>query len=250
MHLKVNPSIPLRTPRFLVDNPLNSELEKYDVFRHLNRSSATAFVGTSGSGKTSLMYSLLMNSSPKIWKKQFESIIVVMPKASRASLKNNVFDKYLDEDHLYDALTEEAIDLITAQVERNAEEGLQTLLILDDVASSLKNGYIAKKLQHLVYAYRHFRLNILMLVQTLKTIPLSIRKNLTNLVVFHKPRLSEWRAIVEEFLELGEKDAEELYRHLFKQKYDWGLINLTSGRVYSKFDEVLYKEDGTNTSEG
>jgi hypothetical protein len=243
MRIQQNKTIDLKTPKFLVDKPLNPDIEKYEVLSHLNRSSATAFVGTSGSGKTSLMISLLMNKEPKIWKKQFNWIIVVMPRASRASLKNNVFDKYLDESCLFDSLTEESIDMITAMVEQNAEQGQQTLLILDDVASALKNGHIAKQLQHLIYAYRHFRLVVVMLVQTLKTIPLSIRKNLSNLVVFYKPRISEWEAITHEFLELDKDEAKELYQMIFHQKHDWSLINLGSGKVYSKFDEIVLKED-------
>jgi hypothetical protein len=242
MRIKENRPIDLKTPKFLVDKPLNPEIEKFEVLSHLNRSNATAFVGTSGSGKTSLMVSLLMNKDPKIWKKQFNWIIVVMPRASRASLKSNVFDKYLDESCLFDSLTEESIDMITAMIEQNAQEGQQTLLILDDVASALKNGYIQKRLQHLVYAYRHFRLVIIMLVQTLRTIPLSIRKNLSNLVIFHKPRISEWEAITHEFLEMEKDEAKELYQLVFKEKYDWSLINLGSGKVYSKFDEVIYHE--------
>jgi DNA replication protein DnaC len=240
MKIKENEKIDLRTPRFVVDRAINDELEKYDVFKHLNRSSATAFVGTSGSGKTSLMYSLLMNTSPKIWKKQFENIIVVMPRASRNSLQNNIFDKYLQPDALYDDLSEEAIDKITVMITNNAEEDSNSLLILDDVASALKNPYITKKLQHLVYAYRHYRLNILILVQTLKTIPLSIRKNLTNLVVFHKPRLSEWEAITHEFLELHKDDAEKLYNIAFDKKYGWIFVNLSSGKIYKEFDEIIY----------
>lgn len=243
MRIKENKRVDLKSPQFSVDKPLNKELEQYDVLSHLNRSSATALVGTSGSGKTSLMYSLLMNKKPKIWRKQFESIIVVMPKASRNSLKNNVFDKYLEPECLFDALTEETMDAISAKVQQNAEEGLHTLVILDDVASALKNGDVAKKLQHLVYAYRHYRMNLLMLVQTLKTIPLAIRKNLSNLIVFFKPRLSEWEAIVAEFLELEKEEAKEMYQTIFKQKYDWALLNLTSGKVYSQFNEVIYKDD-------
>jgi hypothetical protein len=134
--------------------------------------------------------------------------------------------------------------MITAMIEQNAEQGQQTLLILDDVASALKSGYIAKRLQHLIYAYRHFRLVVVMLVQTLRTIPLSIRKNLTNLVVFHKPRISEWEAITHEFLEMEKDESKELYGVIFKQKYDWSLLNLGSGKVYSKFDEVMIREDG------
>jgi hypothetical protein len=243
MKIKENRSISLKAPQFIIDKPLNPEIEKYEVLSHLNRSNATAFVGTSGSGKTSLMVSLLMNKEPKIWKKQFNWIIVVMPKASRLSLKNSIFDKYLDESCLFDSLTEENVDMIVAMIEQNSEQGQQTLLILDDVASALKNGHIAKQLQHLIYAYRHFRLVVVMLVQTLRTIPLSIRKNLTNLVVFHKPRISEWEAITHEFLEMEKDEAKELYGMIFKQKYDWSLLNLGSGKVYSKFDEVMIRED-------
>ena len=242
MRIKENKAIELKAPRFLVDKPLNPEIEKFEVLTHINRSSATAFIGTSGSGKTSLMYSLLTNKDPKIWKKQFENIIVVMPKASRNSLKSNIFDKHLDESCLFDNLTEENIDMIVQMVEQTADEGKHTLLILDDVASALKSGYITKKLQHLVYAYRHFRLNILFLVQTMKTIPLSIRKNLTNLVIFHKPRLSEWEAITHEFLEMEKDEAKQLFEVAFPAKFDWTLINLSSGKVYSKFNEVVWKD--------
>lgn len=241
MRVKENKKLELKSPQFLVDHSLNKDIEKYDVLSFLNRSSANAFVGTSGSGKTSLMYSFLMNIKPKIWKKQFENIIVVMPKASRNSLKNNIFDKYVDESNLYDDLTEQTIDQITEQITENASEGYNTLLIMDDVASALKNPYIAKKLQHLVYAYRHYKTVILLLVQTLKTIPLSIRKNLSNLVVFHKPRLSEWDSITEEFLEMDKKESQKLYDLIFDKKYGWGLINLNSGRIFKEFDEVLYK---------
>lgn len=243
MRIKENQPIELKSPKFLVDKPLNMEIEKYDVLRHLNRSSATAFIGTSGSGKTSLLYSLLMNKEPKIWRKQFEAIVVVMPRASRSSLKNNIFDKFVDESCLFDSLTEETVDVIVAIVEQNAEEKHQTLLILDDVASSLKNTYIAKKLQHLVYAYRHFHLNILFLVQTMRTIPPAIRKNMTNIVVFAKPAMAEWEAITEEYLEMKRDDAEKLFKLVFPKKYDWCLINRESGKIYYKFNEVVYKDD-------
>lgn len=243
MKIKQNDKIDLRTPRFLVDNPLNDELEKYDVLKFINRSSANAFIGTSGSGKTSLMYSFLMNTQPKIWKKQYESIIVVMPNASRNSLKNNIFDKYLDENSLYNELDAITIDKITAKIQENAENDFHTLLILDDVASALKDSYITKRLQHLIYAYRHYKVTILILVQTLKTVPLSIRKNLTNLVVFYKPRLSEWEAITNEFLEMKKDDAKKLYDLVFREKFDWTLINLNTGRIFKKFDEILYNEN-------
>lgn len=241
MKVKHNKSIPLKVPRFVVDHAISDELEKYDVLTHLNRSSVTAFVGTSGSGKTSLMYSLLTNKKPKIYRKAFETIIVVMPRASRQSLKSNIFDKHLSEECLFDYLSEDAMDSITSTVTESAEQGHRVLLILDDVATALKDADVAKKLMHLCFAYRHYRLNIQILVQTLRSIPAGIRKNLTNLIVFHKPRLAEWQAITEEYLEMDKSQAHELFNLLFQKKYSWCLLNLTSGKIYKEFDQVLYK---------
>jgi ABC-type dipeptide/oligopeptide/nickel transport system ATPase subunit len=242
MKIKTNKSIDLKNPKFLVDDYINKDLNEYEVFRHINKYNTTALIGASGSGKTSLMYSFIMNQHPKIYKKQFENLIVVMPENSRNSLKNNIFDKYLNETQLFENLDNDTIDIIHEQINENSQNDLKTLLILDDVASSLKNSYVAKKLQHLIYAYRHYKVVILMLCQTLKTIPISIRKNLTNLIVFYKPRMNEWNNITEEFLEMNKKDSIQLYNLVFKEKYDWILINLSSGKIYNKFDEVIYKE--------
>ena len=243
MKIKHNEALPLRTPRFCVDKTINPEIEKYDVLNTINRPSATAFIGTSGSGKTSLMYSFLMNTKPKIWKKQYEYIICVMPRASRNSLKNNIFDKYLEPDALYDTLDEQCVDGISAMIEANAEEGAHTLLILDDVATALKSPYITQRLQHLCYAYRHFRLSMVILVQTIKTIPLSIRKNLSNIIVFYKPRISEWETITHEYLEMKKEESKELYDTVFVKKFDWCLMDLTTGRIFKEFDEILWKNE-------
>ena len=35
---------------------------------------------------------------------------------------------------------------------------------------------------------------------------------------------------------------------IFKNKYDWCLINLTTGKLYSKFDEVLYRDNASEES--
>lgn len=243
MRVIKNKPLNLSTPKFLVDGPLNPELEKIPVFSHLNRYSCNAFVGTSGSGKTSLLISLLKNKKPKIFRKMYNHVIVVMPRASRNSLKHNLFDKHLPEECLFDSLDEQSIHDISVMIQENASEGQDTLLIMDDVGSALKDGGVVRELQHLIYAYRHFRVNICILTQTLKTLPLSIRKNLSNLVVFHLPKNLEWNAMTEEFLEMDKDKSMELRKFLFDEKHTWALINLSSGKIYKKYDEVIYKDD-------
>lgn len=241
MIVKKNKSIDLSIPKFSVDDYINEELLEFESMNHINKASFNVLIGKSGSGKTSLLVSLLTNTKPKIMKKQYESILIVMPSQSRNSLKNNIFDKHIDEDNLYNNLDVDSMDNIHNKIMSNSEEGLRTLLILDDVASSLKNSYITKMLQKLIYAYRHYKLTIMLLVQTFKTIPPSVRKNITNLIIF-KPSMNEWNQITEEFLEIDKNKSIDLFKLAFKNQYNWVLVNLQTGKMYLKFDEIIYND--------
>ena len=64
---------------FSCDEILHSKLEKYPLTRdHLNKYNTTAFIGTQGSGKTSLMLNFLTG----FYKKTFHFVYVFMPKTS------------------------------------------------------------------------------------------------------------------------------------------------------------------------
>ena len=65
-----------------------------------------------------------------------------------------------------------------------AQEEEDTLLLIDDYASELKNNCLLKLLNSLVNNRRHLRLSIWMGVQTYKSIPLSNRKTINVLVLF------------------------------------------------------------------
>ena len=86
MHIsEIKSKLKLDPPKFCCDKPLTKK--NIDPFE--NRSFFTVFVGQPRSGKTSHMISALM--SKKVYNKVFDHIYVVMPEASRKSLKNNPF---------------------------------------------------------------------------------------------------------------------------------------------------------------
>lgn len=242
MKIKKNIEIDLKIPKFEVDDYINQELLHFDALNHLNKTSFNVIIGRSGSGKTSLLLSMLTNKKPNIFRKQYENIYVVMPPQSRASLKNNIFDKYILQKNLYDDLTLEAMMNIFVRIEENSNEDEKTLLILDDVASSLKNKSIFPILQKLIYAYRHYKTTIILLIQTFRVLPASLRKNITNMIIF-KPSKAEWEVINEEMMEIDKKKSRIIYKTVFSKPHEWILINLTSSKMYHKFDEIIYDSD-------
>ena len=79
-----------------------------------------------------------------------------------------------------------------------AQDEEDTLLLIDDYASELKNGDVLKLLNSLVNNRRHLRLSVWMSVQTYKSIPLSNRKTINILILFKCMNKAEIKAIWEE----------------------------------------------------
>ena len=79
--LKKNKHINLKTPEFTCDlNPIGEHLNEYDMLKHFNNYGFNAFIGKPGSGKTSLLISMLTGTGKnKVFKKYFNHVLLVMP---------------------------------------------------------------------------------------------------------------------------------------------------------------------------
>ena len=181
IRIKENDKPDLKQPTFLCDTKLHNKLYAYDATSLINKSNFSLFLGKPGSGKTSLMISLL--NTPALFKRCFHRIYVFMPSHSRGSLKENIFEG-LPEDQLYDHLTRETIDDVFENIEDNAEDGKFSLIILDDVQQALKDKFVAKRLLEIAANRRHLKTSIWLLAQTYKSIPRQVRQVFTNLFVF------------------------------------------------------------------
>ena len=155
------------------------------------------FCGKSRSGKSSLITSILTNR--RIYRNAFHNVIICIPKHSFSSMseKDNPF-LALDKEKVYHDFNYDVLDHIYNQIVTYACEEEDTLLLIDDYASELKNGDLLKLLNSLVNNRRHLRLSIWMSVQTYKSIPLSNRKTINVLVLFKCSNKAEIKAIWEE----------------------------------------------------
>lgn len=201
--------------------------------------------GYSGSGKTSLLVNLL--SKPKrsgirqSFKNLFSNIVVVSP--SLHTLKNNIF-KDLADDKQYKEFNDEMLDNFYAMLDKiKAEEIAEaeeqerepetqyTLLILDDVASSLrKNKKLEQRFINLLQNRRHLGyggVSIISIVQSVVQVAPQHRNNLSHLITFKPKNKKEEERIYTEFVNQPNKFMDDFFNYFFQDKYDFMIIDLT-----------------------
>jgi hypothetical protein len=228
--IKQNDAPKLKSCVMLCDTKLHPKLDNYELTSFLNNHSTTLFIGRPKSGKTSLLYSFL--KSKEIFKNTFDKIFLFQPEQSRASMKDNLFDKIPDEQK-YNELT---IDNLN-DVEENLSE-YNNVILMDDMTAYLKDKSIKKKLKELVYNRRHKHLSIIFLVQSYLSVEKDIRKLFSNLFIF-KCSKNEMEVIWDELVELPKDYMLPIMKTVYDKPYNYLFINTDSQRLFKNFDEII-----------
>jgi len=241
LRVKKSSKIDIKPPEFVCDYALTDHLKEYPQFSHMNIFNTTAIVGRPGGGKTSMLISMLSQKGDnKIYNKVFDFVYIIMPSQSRASLKKNIFEKH-DPTRLFDDLTFENLQHIYDAIEENSTKKKTSLVIYDDVGASLKNKDIQFLLKKLSYNRRHLKVVQMFLIQSWISVPLTIRKLFSNLIVF-KPNKIEWMKICEETIE-QEDDVAMALLELYQDPHDYLFINVTNQKIYYNQNEVEVLDD-------
>ena len=225
----------LHPPEFTCDKPIHKQVEPPLP----NCPFFMAIIGSAGSGKTSMMVNLL--TSTHAYKKAFHTVHIVMPSHSVASLKKNVFKNH---PRMHDELTWSVLDGILESVKEDAEEKYNSLLILDDVTASLKDKSLQQLLKKTIYNRRHYRLSIMILVQSYNAMPLSIRKTLSHFLSYKPRNKKEFTAIFEELIFLDREQGEALTRFVFDKPYQFLFADVNTNQLYKYFDRIIVKDAG------
>ena len=236
--LKKNKGLNLQIPEFTCDGDLAPHLNKYDMLKNFNGYYFSGFIGRPGSGKTSLLISMLTGrKKDKVFRKVFNNVILVMPTTSRQSMKNNIFKKHTPE-KMYDELNGSTINDIHFKLLHSSSENDSTLLILDDVGAMLKRPEIQENFRKIIYNRRHLKCSIIILLQSYMSIPKEIRK-LFNNVVMWKPPKTEFINLFEELFETKKDLALDIMNYAYEKTHDWLLLNVPSQRLFKGFDEIV-----------
>lgn len=199
------------------------------------------FIGAPGSGKSSLMMSMLTN--PTMYGKAFHHIFFVCPASSRSSIAGNPWEKH-DPLKLHDELSAQVLNLVLEFSKVASQEKQHTLLILDDCAAELKNKEVEKLLKRLVYNRRHLRLTIWIMSQSYIAMPLSIRKALSYCIMFRPRNKRETEAIFTELLFFPKEMREAIVNHTFPEGDTHGFLfmNTSTGNIYKRFNLLKFDE--------
>jgi excinuclease UvrABC ATPase subunit len=216
-------------PKFKCDTALKDVPEPLPQ----NVSFNMVLVGKPGSGKSSLATNIITNPL----RKKYHSIFIVIPKNSMNSYACNPFQS-IDEEQIFHDLTIDTLLEIYGRVSANAEEGLNSLLYIDDQAANLKKSNIQQTFKELLYNRRHLRLGIINSVQRLTTIPKSIRAVTQLLIIFKPCNKAEGNILFDEMINLEKKEFVKLMNYTFKKKHDHMLIVLHEDRYYRNFNKI------------
>ena len=150
----------------------------------------------------------------------------------------------LDKEKIYHDFGFDILAQIYNQIIAYAQDEEDTLLLIDDYASELKNGDVLKLLNSLVNNRRHLRLSVWMSVQTYKSIPLSNRKTINILVLFKCMNKAEIKAIWEEMTFLSKEVFFHLLHYVFQKTFDYLVLDRDNNEYYRKWNKIeIYSKE-------
>lgn len=233
--IKKNDKPNLPVCQMLCDNGLSDKLNKYDLTKFLNSHETNLFIGKPRSGKTSLIYSMFKGPLKKCW----HNIYIFQPTHSRASMKDNIFDK-LPEDKKFDELNVETLETVMNNI-KSEDSKYNNCIIFDDMTAYLKDNDTLKMLKELIFNRRHLRCSIFFLVQTWYSVPKDIRKLFSNIFVFRVSK-QEMKTIFDEVVEGKEDYINDISKLVYSEPYKYLFINTNSQRLFNGFDELIFNE--------
>lgn len=236
MHIEVLEKPNLKRVKMNVDDIIDDKIMKYPMSADLfSRTSFNVILGKMGQGKTSL----ITNFVKTIFRRCFERMIVFIPTGSRKSIENDIYGKHLPDTDLYDALTADNLDEVIEKLEESADNGENTLLIIDDFQSALKDPDVLARLQKIVTRMRHLRTTIFILQQNFQKMAKFLRELVTNVITFNVGK-SQLDKLFEETIQIDKNKFQALIDLAFQERNDWIAINVNGNRnVYRMFDRIV-----------
>lgn len=205
-------------------------------------------IGQPASGKTSLLISMLTAKKPnRVYRKAFQIIIAVMDPMSYLTISSEAFKARIN--FIFHELNVETINEISEICRYYAhyhdddfEDGVDILLILDDVAKQLKTPAIQARFGMLALNRRHHKLSIIITSQFYRALVPNLRSNISHLIMFQAAK-REFANIFEEHLPYSKEQISYLFEHIFKKPHDFMYFDIQKRAIYRNFNTLLRLQD-------
>jgi hypothetical protein len=168
-------------------------------------------------------------------------VFYIAPASSLKSMQDDIFSK-LPDDQIFTELNGEVLDEIIERA-KNREDGDKICIIIDDMASQLKNSDVVSRIKLLCMNRRHMGLySLFIMSQTWKSVPFEVRRLYSNIFLF-KVSPDEMETIFTETLPQYKPISNDIQKIVFNQAHEYLVINTESGRLFKKFDELIINDE-------
>jgi hypothetical protein len=197
--------------------------------------------GSGGSGKTNVLLNFF--KSKNLYRGKFANIFYICPQSSFLSVEDHPFEKHKPE-RIFHELNGNILDNIYSELREikieNAEglyEYQYNCVIIDDMADSLKDADIQRKLNEMLIKARHLS-SFIFTLQSYYYFPKILRKQITNISIFKPKNAEEWDSIAKEILKMKKDDALTLSNFIFSEPYSHLDINTIDDTIYRNFNKL------------
>lgn len=194
-------------------------------------------VGAPGSGKTTLILSLICKQG-KAFNRKFDRVFLWSP--SLITMKDDPFE-LIPDDQKFTEVTAENLLEVLADIK---DSGEKILFIMDDVIADIRGkgkGEIENLLQKIFFNRRHLAgaggsVSIIATSQAWNKIDPKLRKTASQIIFYKNLHKKETESIFEELILVPKKEYIDVLRYVFKKKHDFLFIDTTQ-----EPDRMLHK---------
>ena len=233
--------------------PVKEKMDKYipDIVEGISRRNGMIYllIGSGGTGKTSLLLNQFRRGGA--YHRKFHNLYLFTPAISFQSVAHHPFEKH---DKVYNELTRDSLEDLYSELkdrkekwsesDDNDEEMEYNCVIIDDMASTLKEKDVQRLLNTMLIKARHLNTCFIFTLQSYLYMPKMLRKQTTFATIFKPKNKEEWDSINRELIQMKEDDARMLFDYAFEKEYSHLDIDTIENKFYRNFNPLLIKRDG------
>lgn len=218
---------------------------------------AMYIVGSPGSGKSSLMMSLLLSHPTKRKKKEnrfyykvFDVIHLISPSSS--TLPKRFINK-ISDDRLHNKYSDDLMNEIIEEM-KDSEENNNNLIVLDDSIRDLNKSKILSKIylnrRHCTHSSNKEKkggLSTITTSQKFSLLELANRVAQSDIIIFKSSNNNEINRIKDELMcDLSKEEQNEVLNLSWSKPYDFLYIKMNESKnkkYFVKFNPIIFEEE-------
>jgi adenosyl cobinamide kinase/adenosyl cobinamide phosphate guanylyltransferase len=209
----------------------------------LDRPSVYVIAGAQGSGKSSFVNSIMTKGGEaRVFRGRFEKVFYSTPAEVMSSEAEHPFSQHAPERVFHDLSTATFDSIIEQALETKNEDG-NSVLILDDWSEELKSKRVEHILRKLIHKHRHYHLQIIITLLTLKSLPKSLRSMIDAYIIFRPKSVIEIASFAEDVFGLSKPDLKQLMDYSYDERYNFLFYNQRDNVYFKNFTKLKLKEE-------